>query len=334
MARRRGNLGGFSWKRLTGVTRAKQSLSRKTGIPWSRSGRQRKIGKAMGGCLVSVIFFVMVGIAPVFGYVLNTSTKKIHADHCLEIEKMNESNYQYSDTKSVPGYTLCLKCFANDGTIRPPTQPGVRPVVPPLPAARPVVPTVVLPVPSSAGQRSEIPAPNTQSWRPGMALPSTQVAPQEKSKDAEKSPLRWGWLEVERVVDGDTLLLKNGHRVRLTGVDTPETVNPGTPIQPFGKEATEYTKAFILLGENWIFLEEDGDQKDKYDRQLGMVYVRIHPFGEPDESKIFLLNDMLVKSGLAKAQTQYRYSQEMKDKFVKSEKEARERKVGMWSQAL
>ncbi|HEX9695158.1 MAG TPA: hypothetical protein VGB64_02455 [Actinomycetota bacterium] len=44
------NKGGFSWKRLTGVTRAKSRISRTTGIPLTRSGRQRKIGKAVGGC--------------------------------------------------------------------------------------------------------------------------------------------------------------------------------------------------------------------------------------------------------------------------------------------
>jgi len=50
--RRRQNLGGFSWKRLTGVTAMKQRMSRKLGIPLTKSGRQRKLGKAMGGCLV------------------------------------------------------------------------------------------------------------------------------------------------------------------------------------------------------------------------------------------------------------------------------------------
>ena len=38
------NRGGFSWKRLVGVTAAKRRISRATGIPWTRSGRQRKLG--------------------------------------------------------------------------------------------------------------------------------------------------------------------------------------------------------------------------------------------------------------------------------------------------
>jgi hypothetical protein len=51
------NKGGFSWKRATGVTRAKSKVSRTTGIPLTKSGRQRKVGKAVtgGGCLVPVL---------------------------------------------------------------------------------------------------------------------------------------------------------------------------------------------------------------------------------------------------------------------------------------
>jgi len=38
------NRGGFSWKRALGVTNAKRRVSRATGIPWTKSGRQRKVG--------------------------------------------------------------------------------------------------------------------------------------------------------------------------------------------------------------------------------------------------------------------------------------------------
>lgn len=51
------NKGGFSWKRATGVTRAKSRISRATGIPLTKSGRQRKVGKMVtgGGCLVIIL---------------------------------------------------------------------------------------------------------------------------------------------------------------------------------------------------------------------------------------------------------------------------------------
>jgi hypothetical protein len=60
-ARETMNKGGFSWKRLTGVTRAKQRISRATGVPLTKSGRQRKVGKMVtgGGCVVTVLALVL-----------------------------------------------------------------------------------------------------------------------------------------------------------------------------------------------------------------------------------------------------------------------------------
>lgn len=51
------NRGGFSWKRAVGITRAKNKISRTTGIPLTKSGRQRKIGKIVsgGGCALVVL---------------------------------------------------------------------------------------------------------------------------------------------------------------------------------------------------------------------------------------------------------------------------------------
>lgn len=58
------NRGGFSWKRALGVTRAKQQFERKTGIPLTKSGRQRKIGKALtgGGCVLPTVFLVLLAL--------------------------------------------------------------------------------------------------------------------------------------------------------------------------------------------------------------------------------------------------------------------------------
>lgn len=50
------NRGGYSWKRATGVSKAKSNLSRTTGIPTTKSGRQRKVGAAMStGCLIRIL---------------------------------------------------------------------------------------------------------------------------------------------------------------------------------------------------------------------------------------------------------------------------------------
>jgi len=52
---------------------------------------------------------------------------------------------------------------------------------------------------------------------------------------------------VKRVVDGDTIVLENGERVKLIGVDTPETVHPNKPVQYFGKEASAFTKKWLKV---------------------------------------------------------------------------------------
>lgn len=55
------NKGGFSWKRATGISKAKSNFSRSTGIPTTKSGRQRKAGAAMTtGCLIPIL--VVFGI--------------------------------------------------------------------------------------------------------------------------------------------------------------------------------------------------------------------------------------------------------------------------------
>ncbi|HMN04163.1 MAG TPA: hypothetical protein PKD45_00410 [Flavobacteriales bacterium] len=54
------NKGGFSWKRLVGISRMKADISRKIGIPLTRSGRERKIGRMVTkGCLGSVVLLVL-----------------------------------------------------------------------------------------------------------------------------------------------------------------------------------------------------------------------------------------------------------------------------------
>ncbi len=58
------NRGGFSWKRLTGISAAKSRFSRSIGIPLTRSGRQRKIGRIVtgGGCLLNIIIGLLIPI--------------------------------------------------------------------------------------------------------------------------------------------------------------------------------------------------------------------------------------------------------------------------------
>jgi micrococcal nuclease len=80
---------------------------------------------------------------------------------------------------------------------------------------------------------------------------------------------------VEHVVDGDTVIVRAGGgalRVRLLGIDTPETVDPDRPVGCFGPEASAYTK-HLLTGRS-VTLVYDRELHDRYGRLLAYVYLR------------------------------------------------------------
>ncbi len=124
------------------------------------------------------------------------------------------------------------------------------------------------------------------------------------------------WRTVVRVVDGDTVILNGRERVRLIGVDTPETVDPRRPIQYFGKEASAFTKRMVE-GKR-VRLEYDQTRKDRYGRTLAYVYLE-------DGTH---LNAEIVKRGYGHAYTRFpfRYMEE----FRRYEREAREAGRGLW----
>lgn len=128
-----------------------------------------------------------------------------------------------------------------------------------------------------------------------------------------------GVYRVARAVDGDTLLLADPQeRVRLIGADTPETVKPNWPVEPWGREASRFTKKFVAGGE--VRLEFDGSPRDKYGRVLAYVWVERR-----------MLNEELLRAGLARAELEYRYSDAMKARFRRAEAEARAARRGIWS---
>lgn len=122
---------------------------------------------------------------------------------------------------------------------------------------------------------------------------------------------------VERVVDGDTFIIEGGERVRLIGVDTPETVHPGKPVEPFGPEASSFTAA-RLAGKR-VRLELDVQERDRYGRLLAYVFLEDGTF----------LNMELVGMGLAMVLTvppNVKYV----DQFLRKQEEARENRRGIW----
>jgi len=122
---------------------------------------------------------------------------------------------------------------------------------------------------------------------------------------------------VERVVDGDTLILAGGARVRLIGVDTPEFGREGRPSEPLAEEATAFAKAF--LNGRPVRVDLDRERLDRYGRFLAYIYV--------EEG---MLNEALLRSGMARARLEFNYSDSMKRRFRKAEEVAKKERVGIW----
>lgn len=123
--------------------------------------------------------------------------------------------------------------------------------------------------------------------------------------------------KVSRVIDGDTIQLENGDKVRYIGIDTPETVDPSKAIQCFGKEASNKNKELVEGKE--VRLVKDVSDKDRYGRLLRYVYV-----GD------LFINLELVKQGYAYSYT-YPPDVKFQNIFVEAQKTARENKLGLWS---
>lgn len=98
-------------------------------------------------------------------------------------------------------------------------------------------------------------------------------APSEKSSSPPPAAERT--VTVLRVVDGDTILVRgaNGRseRVRYIGVDTPESVKPDSPVECFGREASDYNKQ--LVQGRKVRLVPDREPEDRFGRSLAFVYV-------------------------------------------------------------
>ncbi|MEP7162818.1 MAG: thermonuclease family protein [Candidatus Moraniibacteriota bacterium] len=122
---------------------------------------------------------------------------------------------------------------------------------------------------------------------------------------------------VKRVVDGDTFELESGEKVRLIGVDTPESVKPNTPVQCFGKEASNYLED--LLEGKEVRLEKDVSETDRYGRLLRYAYL-------DDE----LVNEKLVREGYASAAS-FPPDVSKQDLFRQAEGDARTHERGLWA---
>ena len=126
---------------------------------------------------------------------------------------------------------------------------------------------------------------------------------------------------VTHVVDGDTIEISTGEKIRLLGVDTPETVDPRRPVGCFGKEASNKLKS--LLEGKRVYLEKDFSETDKYDRLLRFVYLPLE-----NNDRLFV-NDYLIREGFAKVLT-IPPDVKFTERFLQAQTEARENSRGLW----
>lgn len=144
---------------------------------------------------------------------------------------------------------------------------------------------------------------------------------QENSSESTSSSTLLGtspnFETVKRVIDGDTIELASGKRVRYIGIDTPETVDPRKPVQCFGREAK--AENVRLVDGKAVRLEKDVSETDKYGRLLRYVYV-----GD------VMVNEALARGGFAYSSS-FPPDVKYQEKFLLAQQEARENNRGLWS---
>lgn len=151
---------------------------------------------------------------------------------------------------------------------------------------------------------------------PTEALSDVEETQSEPSHPSSPESLS-NEVKVTRVIDGDTVELETGQKVRYIGVDTPETVSPSKPVQCFGKEAFSKNKE-LVLGKQ-VRLEKDVSETDKYGRILRYVWI-----GD------ILINEVLVREGYAQSST-YPPDIKYQDKFLEAQRLAKEESKGLWN---
>ncbi|MDD3535402.1 MAG: thermonuclease family protein [Candidatus Cloacimonetes bacterium] len=132
---------------------------------------------------------------------------------------------------------------------------------------------------------------------------------------------------VLRVVDGDTFICEMegiDTRIRLIGVDTPESVHPNKEVEYFAIEASNFLKK-LLEGEK-VFFEYDATNnstghKDRYGRTLAYAYR--------SRDSLFI-NAEIIKQGYGHAYTSYPF--QYMENFLKYERDARVQQVGLWAE--
>ncbi|WNB90733.1 thermonuclease family protein [Bacillus sp. NEB1478] len=129
-------------------------------------------------------------------------------------------------------------------------------------------------------------------------------------------------VKVLKVVDGDTIHVEldgKNETVRFLLVDTPESVHPNKPVQPFSKEASNYTKKLLSQSSN-VELELGIGERDKYGRLLAYVYA--------DGKSV---QEALLEKGLARVAYVFEPNTKYIDEYREIQSKAQKQAIGIWS---
>lgn len=135
---------------------------------------------------------------------------------------------------------------------------------------------------------------------------------------------RRGPYRVVRVADGDTLTVRIGsalERIRVVGINTPETIDPRRPEQCFGREASAQAKALLTGASVWLERDQTQSERDKYGRLLAFVWL--------DDATDFGLK--MIRDGFA---LEYTYNLPYRNQleYRRAQASAKARGAGLWSQ--
>lgn len=156
------------------------------------------------------------------------------------------------------------------------------------------------------------PAPPTSAQTAPSTASTSSTGPEEPVSLGEQTV-------VTRVVDGDTVDTDVG-RVRLIGIDTPETVHPERGVECFGREASAFAARLMPPG-TAVILRYDAERQDRYRRLLAYVY-------RADDG--LFVNAELVEQGYAQVST-VPPNVAHADELVMLAREARDAGRGLWS---
>jgi len=161
-------------------------------------------------------------------------------------------------------------------------------------------------------------SPIRSKWQP---QPKTE---EQAAHDLEKYHAKT--FTVINVVDGDTIDIDipdvndSYTRIRLWGIDTPETKNPDLGVMYFGPEAAEFATKLTLRKNVTVYLDEGNNTRGYYDRLL--AYVQL-----PDGR---FLNEVLVSEGYAYADLRLQFRHSLYNRYKQLDASARSLKKGLW----